>query len=121
MATRAMNFSRVSILYLWPSAFARYSLALFLTHVFCSVYVIDSTTRDSFRRMKSKISNRQALFCHSFDIIDFENLLHGLHIVKKRKIRASRRRHWRHELVFMKLTILHYLSTRFSLANGVKK
>ena len=55
------------------------------------------------------------------DIIDFENLLHGLHVVKKRKIRASRRRHWRHELVFMKLTILHYLSTRFSLANGVKK
>ncbi len=30
MATRAMNFSRISILYLWPSAFTRSSLALFL-------------------------------------------------------------------------------------------
>ena len=54
------------------------------------------------------------------DIIDFEILLHhmALHVVKKRKKRASRRRD---ELVLMKLTILHHLSTRFSLANGVKK
>ncbi len=34
MATRAMNFFRISILYLWPSSFTRSSLALFLNTLF---------------------------------------------------------------------------------------
>ena len=82
--------------------------------------MIDFTTQDSFRRMKSKISTLHAFFCHSFRHYRLRNPLNcmALHVVKERKKRASRRRH---ELVLMKLTILHHLSTRFSLANGVKK
>ena len=78
--------------------------------------MIDFTTQDSFRRMKSKISTLRAFFCHSFRRNPLNCM--ALYVVKKRKKRASRRRH---ELVLMKLTILHHLSTRFSLANGVKK
>ena len=52
------------------------------------------------------------------DIIDFEILLIAWHCMLLKNARNARPEG---ELVLMKLTILHHLSTRFSLANGMKK